>query len=163
MVFAASIIWSEFKTGKFKYWLDEKVSQTAECIIPYSEQQDKVCVKALELAKLSKWILIKEWENIDKGYVDSKDVLERFMNKYSRRWNAMYDYTHTDIYKNIWDFAEKEQIWITKYNYTEWICYAILIILWYIILTDILRGAMHYIDSWKFPLLTLDILKKLIK
>lgn len=142
----------------FHYELES--AYITDCILAEDEKEMDVCNKWLELAKLIKW---NAWQNgVDISNLnDGKTILDSYIKWFPDKSEALYNYTHTDRYSDIWDFAEKEGLWeyVYEHDYKRWMLYVILLLLVYVVLTDLFRWMAYYIYTWKFQSLIWNKIK----
>lgn len=163
VLFLSYITWDATVEKEFHYKLWEMPSADVYC----KEKGDQICIRSNEIASLIKGYAELNWYNRD-NLNSPKDILTAFLDSNPDSVDYLSEefinYSHSENhyrYENIENFAKRNNFWERRYNYNKGILYIIYIIIWYILVTDLLRWAAYYIDSWKYKLYILSKIKSI--
>lgn len=113
--------------------------------------EKEACLKAVELA----WLLKRYYWYEETNYIDIIEKTYPNMDENEEINDYLYDrsYIMSDISDfSRWNWFYKKWYQISWKHIFKFLSYSILVLVTYIILTDIFRWAVYYIDNWKYEL-----------
>lgn len=136
----------------------------------YCTISDNYCKRICHIAWLEDWLENPDLSNkyVSKNLEDTRKIISKFQSKVSEKETYVKLNDYKEYYYN-WDndniekFAKDYWYWKWQYNYILGILYICLALLVYIILTDVLRWSVYYIDIWEFKLYIFSKIKSLFK
>lgn len=136
--------------------------------IHFCSNTDTFCKKLCLIAWLENWL---QQNNASNKYVgisipETEKIYEDFLSKRSIKNMTIVGDKYKVFYygdQEIEEFAKAYWYWNWHYDYIFGILYVCLALFIYIILTDVLRWAVYYIDIWEFKLYIFSKIKFLFK